>query len=155
MGRPSLYSDSLYSEICSRLASGETLSSVCEGDGMPHVSQVYRWLHSHPEFRESYRVARAVGASVLFDQILTIADEEPSRIPASGGGWRYDPVSIQRLKLRIDARRWLASSFLPRVHGLGFTTADSSVADAEASEKNAREFFELLEALEARIQQGR
>jgi hypothetical protein len=42
--RPSIFSPELGSEICLRIAKGESLRSICEDDGMPALSTVCAWL---------------------------------------------------------------------------------------------------------------
>lgn len=102
-GRPSLYSEELADEICNRLAEGNTLTSICKLDGMPHIATVMRWAldEEHP-FCEKYASARERQADTMAQQIVDIADEIG------------DP---QALRLRVDARKWLASKMAPKRYG--------------------------------------
>lgn len=65
MGRPSVYSEGLVEQLCFRLATGRTLTSVCEDDDMPDRITVWRWQDSKPDFRN--RLARAREESVDSD----------------------------------------------------------------------------------------
>ena len=51
-GRPSIYSDQIAMEICTRLAHGESMRSICEDPKMPHRTTVLWWLADgeHEEF---------------------------------------------------------------------------------------------------------
>jgi len=89
--------------ILERIASGESLSAICKSDDMPGMSVVFTWLKADSEFSEKYARAREAQADVLFDDILTIADDRDE-----------DP---RRSKLKIDARIWAASKLKPKVYG--------------------------------------
>ena len=105
MGRPSDYDPEMTTIICARLAEGEPLSRMCKEDGMPSIMSVYRWLDAHPEFREKYARARADQADTLADEIVEIADE------------RTSPEMINQQRLRVDARKWVASKLKPKKYG--------------------------------------
>ncbi len=103
MARPSTYDAKVAADICSRLAGGESLNAICGDEKMPALSTVYLWLSKRPEFLEQYVRAREEQADTLADQILQIADEE-----------NEDP---QRQRLRVDARKWVASKLKPKKYG--------------------------------------
>jgi hypothetical protein len=69
MGRPTLYSDDLADDICDRLVNGgTTLRRICAEEGMPTVSVVYNWRHTHPDFGEKFQEARRRQADMLRDE---------------------------------------------------------------------------------------
>ncbi len=43
-GRPTIYSEKVATEICVRLAVGESLRSMCKEESMPSFPTVMRWL---------------------------------------------------------------------------------------------------------------
>jgi hypothetical protein len=45
--------------ICVRIASGESLSAICEDEGMPHRATVSSWAEQAPQFRAQLHKARA------------------------------------------------------------------------------------------------
>lgn len=102
MGRPSDYSQELADSICERLADGESLRSICSADDMPAKTTVFRWLGANQEFRDQYARAREEQAESLADEITEIADTA-------------DDAQIARL--RIDARKWVASKLKPKRYG--------------------------------------
>jgi hypothetical protein len=53
----------------------------------------------------------------LADQIQEIVDTEPLAVFDEAGNKRYDAGSIAHNRLRMDARKWLASKYLPKVYG--------------------------------------
>lgn len=102
-GRPSDYSEELGAAICSRLAYGDPLTKICAEGSMPCESTVYLWLLKHPEFSEMYARAREDQADTLADQMLVIADD------TSG--------DVNRDRLRVDTRKWIATKLKPRKYG--------------------------------------
>lgn len=118
------YSDETIDRICQELAEGRSLRSICCEEDMPSQSTVFRWLadESNTRFRERYARAREAQADAIFDEILDIADD-------GSNDWmerRRDDGSIdevlnhehiQRSKLRIEARRWMAGKLRPKVYG--------------------------------------
>ena len=108
-------------DICNRLAEGESLVDICKSDGMPRQSTVFRWLASDAEFREKYARAREVQADTIFDEILSIADDARNDWMEKNGeesvGWAMNGEHVQRSRLRIDARKWMAGKLRPKVYG--------------------------------------
>lgn len=117
IGRPSLYRDDVAAEICDRLAKGESLVSICadETSGwLPSQTTVYRWLDESAEFRERYARARELQAETFVDEIVSIADQPNARTTTDGEVHLSDPV---RDRLRMDARKWVASKLAPKKYG--------------------------------------
>lgn len=102
-GRPSEYDEARADEICERLANAESLRSICLSAHMPAQSTVFRWLEQNESFRKRYACARETQAHAMADEILDIADENDD--------------DVQRSKLRVDARKWLAAKLLPTKYG--------------------------------------
>lgn len=119
MSRPSDYSGDIAADVCARLASGESLVKICRDEGMPGLRTIYNWLGKSDEFRHMYARAREDQADTLADEILDIADEDPATVLDAGedGGLRVDGALIQHQRLRVDARKWVASKLKPRKYG--------------------------------------
>lgn len=110
-GRPSDYTAEIADEICTRLANGESLRAICNSerdDFMPHIGTVLRWVSQNNEFREQYAKAREIQAETHADDIVSIAD---------GPTEADDSVKTARDRLRVDARKWVASKLLPKKYG--------------------------------------
>jgi hypothetical protein len=137
IGRPTNYSLELASEICARLSTGEPVTKITADPKMPAQCTVYFWLNKHPEFKEMYDEARKDGAHTLADQIQAIVDEEPNKIVDEQGNFRVDAGSVAHQRLRMDARKWLAAKYLPKVYGESTTirgSADDPLVHDLASE---------------------
>lgn len=109
--------------ICERLAAPESLRSICRSEGMPAKKVVLKWLRDIPEFRTQYEMARDDQADMLFDEILDIAEDgsndwmERQNFDGAQIGWHINGESVSRSKLRIDARKYLASKLKPKKYG--------------------------------------
>lgn len=120
-GRPSIYSDELVALICERITDGESLRTICRDEDMPACSTVFKWLIEKPAFSEQYARAREAQADTLFDEVLDIADDARNdwmeRRGEDDAGWQANGEHIQRSKLRIDARKWMAGKLAPKKYG--------------------------------------
>lgn len=117
-GRPPLYTAALASEICKRLAAGETLRSICRTEGMPAHSTVLSWTISDEAFSDQYTRAREIGYQIMADEVLEIADDGRNDCwKDEEGNPRTDHDVIARSRLRVDTRKWLLSKALPKVYG--------------------------------------
>lgn len=108
------YSDGVADEICERLSNGESLLSICKDDHMPEQGNVYRWIVRHEEFATKYARAREAQAEFLVDELVAIADNPEE--------------DVQRSKLRLETRRWIAEKLRPKKYGAKLELA----GDAEA-----------------------
>jgi len=123
MGRPSDFTQEIANTICGRLAEGESLRAICETDGLPDKSTVFRWLASNLAFRDQYARARELQAETLVDEILEISDDGRNDYMTSMGegeetlAYRLNGEHVQRSRLRVDSRKWFASKVAPRKYG--------------------------------------
>ena len=110
----------LIASICERIAKGESLRAICSSEGMPPISTVCLWLSQDAKFAEQYAHARETQADYYADEIVAIADEDPALITRGDGDAvevSLDGAAIQRQRLRIDARKWVASKLRPKRYG--------------------------------------
>lgn len=132
IGRPTGFSQEIASIICERIADGESLRSICDGEDMPAKSSVFKWLGEHKEFSDQYARARETQADAIFDEILDIADDgsndwmQKRSADGSNVGWTENGEALRRSVLRVDARKWMAGKLRPKKYGekLQHTGAD-------------------------------
>lgn len=92
---------------------------------MPSKMSVIRWLNDRnkAEFQEMYRLARQVQAELRIDEIIEIADDTTNDwkpVYNKDGeiiDHKPDNEAIQRSRVKIDTRKWLAAKMLPKVYG--------------------------------------
>jgi len=132
-----LYTEDLATEICERLATGETLAQICRDEHMPAVRTVSDWRKAHADFDTAFLAARDEGFDQIANDCLRIADT-----PVEGVTEKYEkvlidnpddpdgePVSELKLterkvedmlahrKLQIDTRLKLLAKWDPRRYG--------------------------------------
>lgn len=123
-GRPRRYNAELAEDICRQIAEGMSLRQICKQDGMPGISTVVRWLFDEEckEFWAHYARAREIQAELLADELMDIADDSANdymdRINNDGSKAEVlNAENIQRSRLRIDTRKWVAAKLLPKRYG--------------------------------------
>lgn len=123
VGRPSTYTPELADRVCALLAEGLSMRRVCEGEGMPDPSTVFRWIRTNEEFRKQYARAKMESAHAFCEESIDIADDgtndwmEKQNAEGENIGWIFNGEAIQRSKLRVDTRKWYASKLMPKVYG--------------------------------------
>lgn len=123
VGRPSLYSQELAADICSRLADGHSLREICSEDGMPDRVTVLRWVFTNDEFRNQYQRAREMQSETMADELKDIADNgtndwmERHNSKGEFVGWMENGEAIKRSALRINTRQWIAERMQPKRWG--------------------------------------
>ena len=117
VGRPSEYTQDIADRICARLSDGESLRSVCRDEGMPDKASVFRWLRTHQEFCDQYAIAKEESAESHADDIKDIADDISKDYEIVDGEVRVNNEAIQRSRLRVDTRKWIASKLKPKKYG--------------------------------------
>jgi hypothetical protein len=115
---PFEFSQAIADEICERLSRGESLRKICgvdRDDFLPGQTTVFRWLSENDGFVKQYARARELQAEHYVDEIVEIADAPNATIDVeTGAPVLSDP---QRDRLRIDARKWVASKLAPKKYG--------------------------------------
>lgn len=122
VGRPSSYNPEIASEICEALAySDKSLDWLCANrSSFPPSGTVFRWMENHAEFRESYLRAKERQADYLFDQCTEISDDDSLD--------KENPAQVQRARLRIETRKWVAGKLRPKAYGESKTlTVDANL----------------------------
>jgi hypothetical protein len=136
MARPSKFTQKIADDICERLAGGESMRTICKDEAMPAMSTAFRWLAQDRTFQEQYARAREAQADFLADEILAIADETERDTIAAENGDRADNEWIARSRLRVDARKWLASKMAPKKYGDKLDVGIGGIPDAPAVKIN-------------------
>jgi len=118
--------------ICDAVATTpKGLSHILESLGNPIRSSTwYRWLQLDSALSERYAHARAAQAQVMADEITELADTKPDTVIGKNGPM-LDRASIEWMRQRIDARKWVAAKLLPKVYGDNLKLTGDSDAPVE------------------------
>ena len=105
MARPSIYSEKLVERMLEEIASGRSVIGLCrEEDWTPNADTWYRWLYKIEGLSDRYARAKSHQSEREADIILDIADNATNQ-------------DYQVARLRVDARKWIASKLLPNKYG--------------------------------------
>jgi len=131
IGRPSIFDQDIADKLCEEIAtSSKSLRTICKEEGMPSVRTVLSWLSAgdkedgNPLFKaflRQYARAREEQADFLAEEIIEIADDGSNDLMTVGkGDASYETENKEvtnRSKLRVDARKWIASKLKPKKYG--------------------------------------
>jgi hypothetical protein len=154
-GRPTEYSLELATRICEQLGQGKLLCEIASEDWMPHAATIYRWLHTHPEFKPMYDAALMARFDLYCEELKSIAKGEPGDVIDTSDEEDEEgnatvtiregkTESIQRAKLRIETLKWIMGKRLPQVYADQPTVVVAPTQAAVTQEK--RPIFEWMEA---------
>lgn len=118
-GRPSEYSKELIEEICNVISSSSKgIKLLCkENSHWPNKDTIFTWLKNNKEFSDQYARAKKCQVEFLVDEILEIADDAShDQLINSEGKTIFNPQAVNRARLKIDTRKWLACKLVPRVY---------------------------------------
>lgn len=146
IGRKSVYTQELSEEICSRLAEGESLRSICRDEHMPAKSNVLNWVvtDGHP-FRDQYLRAREAAGFSHADEAADLRNGVLTGL--------VDPKAAQ---VALNALQWSAERMAPKKHSarqqIDHSSDDGSMTPAPAidvSKISSAALEELLNAQNA------
>lgn len=117
-GRPTTFTEDLAAHICSEIAAGHSLRSICKRKDMPARSTVFEWVAANPTFQVQYSIAMENRAHAMAEEILEIADASGVDVSVSKDGQvTVSGEAINRARLRVDTRKWLMAKMNPKKYG--------------------------------------
>ena len=136
-GRPkgsgSKYNTERAALICARIADGKSARSACTEAGIDLVTH-YRWQREHPEYAQQVSRAKDDQADTFVDDMILMADSEED---------------VARAKLKIDARKWVASKFKPKAYGDKLQVDQTTRIEDHSAEEIKEALQQKLKALQA------
>lgn len=121
VGRPTVMTPEVVEYICTELAEGRSLRSICREEGMPAVSTVLlAVVQDRGGFSEQYRRAREAAGFAHADNIV-----ELTNMVVSG------EIGPNEARAAMDGLKWAAERMAPRHHSprqqLDHTTKGESI----------------------------
>jgi hypothetical protein len=123
MGRPDSFTQERADQVCAHIIEGKSLRAIADIEGMPSTATILKWLRTRPEFALQYARAKEEQAEAFVEEMIDIADDGrndwmerlgPGGVPV---GWELNGEHVQRTKLRLDARKWIAAKLKPKKYG--------------------------------------
>ncbi|WP_347251489.1 hypothetical protein [Legionella sp.] len=143
-GRATKYTQAIAEEICNAIASNSKgIKELCkENPHWPNKDTIFTWLKNHSEFSDQYVRAKKCQVETLVDEILDIADDtSQDQLIDAEGKIIFNHQALNRARLKIDTRKWLASKLIPKVYG-------TKAEDEEPNEKLHQDVMERYKQLE-------
>jgi len=110
--------------IIERMLNGKSLKSILDSDNkLPSRPVIYTWLNEESskfdqEFRNNYAQATQDRADYLVEEIISIADDQEDDVYTDDDGNEHTNHNvINRARLRVDARKWIAGKMKPKKYG--------------------------------------
>lgn len=125
------FSEDIAHQVCGLIAEGYSLRKIEKQPDMPSKTAIMKWLlegeaykangqpeHAKALFIDQYARAREVQADALAEEILEISDESTyDSFVDADGKTVVNMEHIQRDRLRVDSRKWLAGKLRPKKYG--------------------------------------
>ena len=130
MGRPSTFTQEKADSICDIIStSNKSLRTIALELNIP-VTTILQWLRDNIEFSNQYARAKEMQADFLAEEIIEISEHTEEDHTAFTG-----TNVVQRDKLRIEARKWVAAKLKPKKYGdrLDLTTDGEKLAPLDLS----------------------
>lgn len=144
-GRPSIYTPALADIICKKIATSTVgLRKLCsENPELPDQTTINEWRFSNHAFSLQYTKAKQVQSELLAEECLDIADDSSHDIKYGKDDEEFcNTEFVQRSRVRIDTRKWLASKLAPKIYGdrqvIEQTTSENEQLKAELAELRAK-----------------
>jgi hypothetical protein len=110
--------DLIFNNILVEIENGRALRKILkEDDNMPSTQTFYKWIDEDEIKSKQYARACEVRADAIFDDIIDIADDSSGDKKVVESGEVIDSEFVARSRIRIDARKWIASKLNPKKYG--------------------------------------
>lgn len=125
-GRPTKFTKKMGDLICSEIADGKSLRTVCSKDNMPDKSTVFRWLRlpSFNAFRDQYARACEARADAFAEDMLYIASTpevgQIVTVKNAPDGLETTTKTEDMLghrRLLVDTLKWNMARMKPKKYG--------------------------------------
>jgi len=94
------------------------IHKLLKDNNLPSWPVISEWLELYPSFVTQYARAREAQADFLAGQTVEIADDSTNdTLVDDEGRERINAEWVNRSRLRVDARKWMASKLAPKKYG--------------------------------------
>lgn len=138
MGKELIVTPAIIDHALAEVANGVSLATIARSLGVKRQT-LSAAIHNDTDLEERYESARRQAADAMAEEIIEIADSESD---------------ANKAKVRCDARKWLASKFLPARYGEKLDlniSAPAPIAAALAEAKARTKWRDKENAADAEI----
>lgn len=128
MARPTVMTSDVMNDICTKLAAGDSLRSICKDDSMPAISTVLlAVVQDRDGFRNSYALAREAAGYAHGDGVIEVVELLRDGV--------VDPYTGRAM---LDGLKWAAERMAPKAHGtkqvVDHQSSDGSMSPAKSQD---------------------
>ncbi len=120
MAGKSTFTQDLADEICQVVStSPKMLEELCaDRKHWPRAGTIYEWRLKIPSFAEAYARAKVCQIDALVNHIFVLLrDTSRDYYIDDEGKRKINHAHINKIKIEVDALKWLASKLVPRLYG--------------------------------------
>lgn len=149
MGRPTIFTQELGDKICEVTATHPWgLKRLCAHyDWMPDPTTINLWRWKLNNFSTQYTKAKMAQAELLAEDAIDIADDTSQDITYNKSGDEIcNTEFVNRARLRVDTRKWVAAKLAPKIYG-------DAVKDNDAEKQRLKEeVTEIIQEINSKHQ---
>lgn len=114
------YDEVFGQKICDAVAisTDSVAQMLVKNPDFPSEDTIRKWRLRIPSFGGMYARAKQLQAELLAEEVLAIADDgSKDSYTDDEGNEKCDNEWMQRSRLRIDTRKWIACKLAPKLYG--------------------------------------
>lgn len=113
----SKYTQEIADKICSLVATtSKSMRTICKELDIPYGTHL-QWLRDKEDYSSQYARAKEDQSDLLIEEMIEIADDSSGDEEVTENGVRMNSEYVQRSRIRIDTRKWIASKLKPKKYG--------------------------------------
>jgi len=115
VGKPETYTKEIGENLCSMIAKGRSVKSICDMEGMPSLDTFYSWNRKHKEFADNYTQATVDRTEYQLEQLNEMGDisiEEAKNVNPKSSN-----AVVSAYKLKADNMKWVMARMKPKKYG--------------------------------------
>ena len=107
-----------FNYIIQEIENGRALRKICKDEKALNKNLFYQLINKDEVKREQYARATEIRADAIFDEIIEIADDDKHDTIIDEKGRAIENKEwVNRSRLKVDARKWIASKLNPKKYG--------------------------------------
>jgi hypothetical protein len=104
-------------DVCDMIAtSHKGIQTICNEVGLSSRT-FYNWLEANEANLQRYTRAREAQADLLVEEMIQLSDTRIGDLLETDIGQQGNSANVQRSRLQVETRKWIASKLRPKKYG--------------------------------------